>query len=131
MESRSRFQLEDVNRTVTGTDLGESVPNGLRRDPRRFTSSLLEGLSLGQAGCKRGRMRAARSVRSRRVVTLDRDLHMVLAVEEMVHLLVAVSARDDDCRSAELVDALGQRAARAAAAGERLGLLEVRRHDRG
>ena len=42
-----------------------------------------------------------------------------------------MAAGHEDCRRAEFVDALRQLAARAGAAGKRLGLVEVRRHDRG
>ena len=56
---------------------------------------------------------------------------MRLAVEEVVDRLVAVAAGDDDGGRAELVEALGELAAvLAVEAGERLGLGQVRRHDR-
>ena len=80
---------------------------------------------------QRRRVGAAGAVRRRGIVTIDRDLDVLVAVEEVVDRLRAVAARDDHGRSAELMEALGQLAPRAAAAGERLGLHQVGRDDRG
>src|SRR5213593_1322324 len=78
---------------------------------------------------KRGRVRAARTVRGAHVVPLYRDLDVAVAVEEMVDGLVAVPARDDHRRSSELMDPLRKLTARARKARESLRLAEVRRHD--
>ena len=53
-------------------------------------------------------MRAAGAVRRLLAVALDRDRHVALAVEEPVHGLGPVPARDDHGRGAERVDALGE-----------------------
>ena len=122
--------MEDVDGAVTRADLGEAVPDRLRGNPRRLARSLLEGQSPGQGRRERGRMGAARTVRGRCVMTPDRDLDVALAVEEMIHRLVAVPARHDDRGSAELVDALRQLAARgpspaSASASWRFGVTTV------
>ena len=57
--------MEDVDRPVTGPDLGEAVPDRISRNPSRFACSLLEGLSPGQRRRERGRMGAAGTVRGR------------------------------------------------------------------
>ena len=59
------FQMEDVDRAVTRTDLGEPVPDRIRGDPRRLARGSLEGQSLGQAARERGGMGATRTVRGR------------------------------------------------------------------
>ena len=66
---------------------------------------------------------AATSCRATGISTCSR------AVEEMVDRLVAMTAGDDHCGRAELVQALGELAARAVAPGQRLRLEQVRRHD--
>ena len=78
-------------------------------------------------------MSAARPVSRRGVVPLDRDLDVLLTVEEVVDGLT-VSARDDHGRSAESMDPLRQlRLSNSLLLGscENLRLREVRRHHRG
>ena len=52
---------------------------------------------------------------ARRLVPHDRDLDVRAAVEEVVDRLLAVTARDDRRRRAELVQPLGELATRAGA----------------
>ena len=76
-------------------------------------------------------MGAARAVRRRDVVALDRDLDVALPVEEVVDRVVAVAAGDDDRGRAELVHALGELAPRvpsrsaSASASGRFGVTTV------
>src|SRR5512133_2381921 len=100
--------MEDVDRAVTRTDLGKPMPDRVRGSPRRAARGLLKRQSPGQARRERRRMGATRAVRGPRVMALDRYFDVPHAVEEMIHRLLAVSARHDDGRSAEFVDALRQ-----------------------
>ena len=76
-------------------------------------------------------MRAACAVRRRHVVALDRELDVLDPVEEVVDGLVAVAARDDHGRRAELDEPLGQLAPRrpgmpaSASASGRFGVTTV------
>ena len=103
--------MQNVHRSVAGTKLGQSVSHGFARDPGRLSRGLFQGQSPGQACCKRGRMRTARSVRRSDVVPLNLDLDVALAVEEMIDRRVPVTSGDDDGGRASIVDPLGELAA--------------------
>ena len=123
------LRLQHVDRPFAAADLDEPVPHRLRGDARGFTCGVLERRALREQRRERGRVRAARAVRRRDVVAFDRDLDVSSVGEQMVDGLLAVPARDDHRRCAELVQPLGELAARAVEAGERDRLVEVRRHD--
>jgi hypothetical protein len=103
--------VQNVHRSVAGTKLGQAVSHGFACDPGRLSRGLFQGQSPGQACCKRGRMRTARSVRRSDVVTGDRDLDVALAVEEMIDGRVPVTPGDEDGGRASIVDPLGELAA--------------------
>ena len=121
--------MQNVHRSIAGTKLGQSVSHSFARDPGRLSHSLFQGQSPGQARCKRGRMRTARSMRRGDVVPVDRDLDVALPVEEMIDRRVPVTPGDNDGGRASIVNPLGELAARARPAGQSLRLEEVRRHD--
>ena len=79
-------------------------------------------------------MRTAGAVRRLLAVAVDGDGNVALAVEEPVHGLQAMTARDDHGTGPEGVDDLGQlltaRVLPVLDPGERGGLVQVRRHDR-
>src|SRR5205823_2614223 len=111
---------QNVDRTLTGAELDEPLCDGASSRAGGAAGGVLERLAAGEQRRQRGRVRAARAVRGGDRVTLDRDLDVRRAVEEVVDSVLAVTAGDDDRGRAELVQPLGELCARAAAAGERL-----------
>ena len=89
-------------------DPGEAAAHGPGRDLRRLPRGRLEVEPPGEQRGQRRRMRAAGAVRGAALVARDRDLHDLLAVEERVDRLVAVTSRDDHRLRPERVQAAGQ-----------------------
>ena len=127
--------MEDVDGARAGAELGEPVANRLGCDRRRAPGGVLQGLAAGQERRQAGRVGAAGAVRRLVPVALDGDGDVALAVEEPVHGLGSVPARDDHRRRAELVEGLGERAPVGVVGvrdpEQRAGLVQVRGHDRG
>src|SRR5204863_5947139 len=88
-----------------------------------------EALAAGEQRGERGGVRATGAVRGGHVVPGDGDLDVVVPVEKMVDGLVAVPAGHDNRGRPELVQPLGELAARSISARERLRLEQVRRDD--
>ncbi len=96
--------------------------------PRAASTS---GSAAREQRCERRRVRAPRSVRGRNVMALDRELGVLVPVEEVVDGGIAVAARDERRGRAELDQSLGKLPSRRSGqAGQRLRLGQVRRHDR-
>src|SRR4051812_45889564 len=99
------LQVEDVDGTVAFADVGQCVGNRPGRCGRRGPSGRVQGLTAGQRGAERGRMGAACAVCAHAGKALDRDLDVLVPVEEVVDW-IAVAAGDDDRGRAALVDPL-------------------------
>src|SRR5439155_25013811 len=98
--------------------------DGSRGDSRGSAGGGLQTLAASEERGKRRGVRAAGAMRGWDAVPLDRDLDVLLAVEEVVDRLVTVTAGDDHSAGAEPVQPLGQLVGRAFP-GERLRLGQV------
>src|SRR5436190_9823475 len=99
------LQVDDVDGPIAGTELGETVGHRSRGRFGRGFRSLGQGQTPGEPRADGGRMSAARSVRGRDGVPLDRYVHVIHAVEEVVDGL-AVPAGDNHRLSPEGMDPL-------------------------
>src|SRR3954469_25956694 len=88
------LQVEDVDGTVAYADVTQCVGNRPGRCGGRGASGLVQGLTPGQRRAERVRMGAARAVCTPAGKPLDRDLDVLVPVEEMVDR-IAVAAGDD------------------------------------
>jgi SAM-dependent methyltransferase len=98
---------------------------------RGAAGGLVEREATGEERRQRCRVRATCAVGGGDLVSRDRDLHVDLAVEEVIDRVSAVASGHDHRRSPESVQALGELVAiLCGSAGESLRFLQVRRYDR-
>src|SRR4029453_18320524 len=95
------LHVEDVDRPIAVAELGQTVPDRLGGGGRRPARRLLQGKPAGEQRRERRGVRAPGAVGRRHLVLLDGDVHVTLAVEQVVGGLAAVAAGDDHRRGPE------------------------------